>query len=96
MAHIMSEFRQDAFNKGDTYKSYGCIGLPQNVLDYMVKNNAVNDSLYVIPQREGNYIYESEDEGHPLKVQYNNAPTTIEGKHYATPFKLNVKYNTGY
>lgn len=96
VAHIMPKSRQSSFNNGRLYGSYGCINLPQETLDYMIRNNAVFDSLYVLPVRDGNYIYESYEDGHPLKTHYGNAPSTIEGTHYDTPFKLDVKYNIGY
>ena len=49
MMHIMPDTRIKDFNKGVYNKSYGCINLPEEVLNYMSKNHAVSDSLYVLP-----------------------------------------------
>lgn len=49
MMHIMPNSRIKDFNKGVCNKSYGCINLPEEVLNYMNKNHAVSDSLYVLP-----------------------------------------------
>jgi len=51
--------------------------LPTDALNYMINNNAVGDSVYSLPVRWGNYIYESGEEGHPLKVHYGNAPQRV-------------------
>ena len=96
MMHIMPGVRQSDFNKGIRNRSYGCVNLPQKVLNYMTKNGASNDSLYVLPTREGNFIYESSEKGHPLKTYYGNAPERIQGKHYAAKYDLPVTYNKGY
>jgi hypothetical protein len=62
----------------------------------MVENNATNDTLYSLPVREGNYIYESDDEGHPLKIEFGNAPSRVQGKNYDKSYDLDVYYNRGY
>lgn len=49
MMHIMPNSRIKDFNKGVCNKSYGCINLPEEVLNYMTKNHAVSDSLYILP-----------------------------------------------
>lgn len=69
---------------------------PFKVLNYMNKNHAVSDSLYVLPVQDGNYIYESSEEGHPLKVHYDNKPTNMTEKHYGIEVNLPLKYNEGY
>ena len=74
----------------------GCINLPEEVLNYMNKNHAASDSLYVLPVQDGNYIYESNEEGHPLKVHYGNKPTNMTEKHYGIEVNLPLKYNEGY
>ena len=94
--HIMPKSRQADFKNGIRNKSYGCVNLPTDALNYMIKNNAVGDSIYSLPVRQGNYIYESEEEGHPLKVHYGNAPQRVQGKHYANKYDLNLNYNKGY
>lgn len=43
----------------------------------MINNNAVGDSVYSLPVRWGNYIYESGEKGHPLKVHYGDAPQRV-------------------
>lgn len=96
MLHKMPEMRVNDYNNGIYHKSYGCINLPNETLNYMVKNNASGDSLYVLPVKEGNYIYESEEEGHPLKIQYANAPNIVNGKHYGQEYTLPLEYNRGY
>ena len=96
MMHIMPDTRIKDFNKGVCNKSYGCINLPEEVLNYMSKNHAVSDSLYVLPVQDGNYIYESSEEGHPLKVHYGNKPTNMTEKHYGIEVNLPLKYNEGY
>lgn len=96
MMHIMPNSRIKDFNKGVYNKSYGCINLPEEVLNYMNKNHAVSDSLYVLPVQDGNYIYESSEEGHPLKVHYGNKPTNMTEKHYGIEANLPLKYNEGY
>ena len=96
MMHIMPNVRMKDFNKGVCNKSYGCINLPEEVLNYMNKNHAVSDSLYVLPVQDGNYIYESSEEGHPLKVHYGNKPTNMTEKHYGIEVNLPLKYNEGY
>lgn len=96
MMHKMPNSRIKDFNKGIYNKSYGCINLPEEVLNYMNKNHAVSDSLYVLPVQDGNYIYESSEEGHPLKVHYGNKPTNMTGKHYGIEVNLPLKYNEGY
>lgn len=62
----------------------------------MNKNHAVSDSLYVLPVQDGNYIYEFSEEGHPLKVHYDNKPTNMTEKHYGIEVNLPLKYNEGY
>ena len=94
--HIMPKSRQADFKNGIRNKSYGCVNLPTDALNYMINNNAVGDSIYSLPVRQGNYIYESEEEGHPLKVHYGNAPKRVQGKHYANKYDLNLNYNKGY
>ena len=94
--HIMPKSRQADFKNGIRSKSYGCVNLPTDVLNYMIHNNAVGDSIYSLPVRQGNYIYESGKEGHPLKVHYGNAPQRVQGKHYANKYDLNLNYNKGY
>lgn len=94
--HIMPKSRQTDFKNGVRNKSYGCVNLPTDALNYMINNNAVGDSVYSLPVRQGNYIYESEEEGHPLKVHYGNAPQRVQGKHYANKYDLNLNYNKGY
>lgn len=94
--HIMPGSRQADFKQGVRSKSYGCVNLPTDALNYMIKNNAVGDSVYSLPVRQGNYIYESKEEGHPLKVHYGNAPQRVQGKHYANEYDLNLNYNKGY
>ena len=94
--HIMPKSRQADFKNGIRNKSYGCVNLPTDALNYMINNNAVGDSIYSLPVRQGNYIYESEEEGHPLKVHYGNAPQRVQGKHYANKYDLNLNYNKGY
>lgn len=84
--HIMPKSRQTDFKNGVRNKSYGCVNLPTDALNYMINNNAVGDSVYSLPVRQGNYIYESEEEGHPLKVHYGNAPQRVQGKHYANKY----------
>lgn len=42
------------------------------------------------------YIYESSEEGHPLKVHYGNKPTNMTEKHYGIEVNLPLKYNEGY
>ena len=42
------------------------------------------------------YIYESSEEGHPLKVRYDNKPTNMTEKHYGIEANLPLKYNEGY
>ena len=69
MLHTMPSGRCDAFNKGSRNGSLGCVNLPDEVLNYMAKNYSANDSLYVLPVNEENYIYESTDKGHPLKTK---------------------------
>ena len=64
--HIMPKSRQTDFKNGVRNKSYGCVNLPTDALNYMINNNAVGDSIYSLPVRQGNYIYESGEEGHPL------------------------------
>ena len=97
MLHILPNPRIAAYNAGVRNKSYGCINATPEILEYMSKNYAGNDSLYSIPVKEGNYIYESNEEGHPLKTNYSNAPATVSGKHYATSYvDLPLTYNTGY
>ena len=92
--HIMPKSRQTDFKNGIRNKSYGCVNLPTDALNYMINNNAVGDSIYSLPVRQGNYIYESGEGGHPLKVHYGNAPQRVQGKHYANKYDLN--YNKGY
>lgn len=41
-------------------------------------------------------IYESSEEGHPLKVHYDNKPTNMTEKHYGIEVNLPLKYNEGY
>lgn len=94
--HIMPKSRQTDFKNGIRNKSYGCVNLPTDALNYMINNNAVGDSIYSLPVRQGNYIYESGEEGHPLKVHYGNAPQRVQGKHYANKYDLNLNYNKGY
>lgn len=67
MLHTMPSGRCDAFNKGPRNGSFGCVNLPDEVLNYMAKNYSANDNLYVLPVNEENYIYEFTDKGHPLK-----------------------------
>lgn len=81
MLHTMPSGRCDAFNKGSRNGSFGCVNLPDEVLNYMAKNYSANDSLYVLPVNEENCIYESTDKGHPLKTKYNNAPSRAKLKH---------------
>lgn len=94
--HIMPKSRQTDFKNGIRNKSYGCVNLPTDALNYMINNNAVGDSIYSLPVRQGNYIYESGEGGHPLKVHYGNAPQRVQGKHYANKYDLNLNYNKGY
>lgn len=94
--HIMPKSRQTDFKNGIRNKSYGCVNLPIDALNYMINNNAVGDSIYSLPVRQGNYIYESGEKGHPLKVHYGNAPQRVQGKHYANKYDLNLNYNKGY
>ena len=96
MLHTMPSGRCDAFNKGSRNGSFGCVNLPEEALNYMAKNYSANDSLYVLPVNEENYIYESTDKGHPLKTKYNNAPSRAKLKHYNKTFDSYLKYNTGY
>lgn len=49
MLHTMPSGRCDAFNKGSRNGSFGCVNLPDEVLNYMAKNYSANDSLYVLP-----------------------------------------------
>lgn len=88
--HIMPKSRQTDFKNGIRNKSYGCVNLPTDALNYMINNNAVGDSIYSLPVRQGNYIYESGEGGHPLKVHYGNAPQRVQGKHYANKYDLNL------
>lgn len=76
--HIMPKSRQTDFKNGIRNKSYGCVNLPTDALNYMINNNAVGDSIYSLPVRQGNYIYESGEGGHPLKVHYGNAPQRVQ------------------
>lgn len=39
------------FKNGIRNKSYGCVNLPTDALNYMIKNNAVGDSIYSLPVR---------------------------------------------
>lgn len=94
--HIMPKSRQTDFKNGIRNKSYGCVNLPTDAFNYMINNNAVGDSIYSLPVRQGNYIYESGEGGHPLKVHYGNAPQRVQGKHYANKYDLNLNYNKGY
>lgn len=55
--HIMPKSRQTDFKNGIRNKSYGCVNLPTDALNYMINNNAVGDSIYSLPVRQGNYIY---------------------------------------
>ena len=96
MLHTMPSGRCDAFNKGSRNGSFGCVNLPDEVLNYMAKNYSANDSLYVLPVNEENYIYESTDKGHPLETKYNNAPSRAKLKHYDKTFDSYLKYNTRY
>lgn len=96
MLHTMPSGRCDAFNKGSRNASFGCVNLPDEALNYIAKNYSANDSLYVLPINRENYIYESTDEGHPLKIKYNNAPQRAKLKHYNKTFDSYLKYNTGY
>ena len=96
MLHTMPSGRCDAFNKGSRNASFGCVNLPDEALNYIAKNYSANDSLYVLPINRENYIYESTDEGHPLKINYNNAPQRAKLKHYNKTFDSYLKYNTGY
>lgn len=57
MLHTMPSGRCDAFNKEFRNGSLGCVNLPDEVLNYMAKNYSANDSLYVLPVNEENYIY---------------------------------------
>lgn len=38
MLHTMPSGRCDAFNKGSRNGSFGCVNLPDEVLNYMAKN----------------------------------------------------------
>lgn len=44
MLHTMPSGRCDAFNKGSRNGSFGCVNLPDEVLNYMAKNYSANDS----------------------------------------------------
>lgn len=89
--HIMPKSRQTDFKNGVRNKSYGCVNLPTDALNYMINNNAVGDSIYSLPVRQGNYIYMNLEK---KDIHYGNAPQRVQGKHYANKYDLN--YNKGY
>ena len=70
----------------------GCINLPEEVLNYMNKNHAASDSLYVLPVQDGNYIYESNEEGHPIR-EYRGVVTgeTIIGANVFKDFMAGLR-----
>ena len=77
-------------NKCDNRTSYGCISPKPGVVGHLFKDKVIQngDSLYVLPEIEGNYIHEKQGQ---LQTHYGkNNPSTFITQ---SGFKGNFRYN---
>lgn len=92
----VNAMRRSLFNNNNPYDnrtSYGCISIPEGEVRNLYENKMFNtgDSIYVLPEVEGNYIY---DNNGNLQMHWGDKnPQNFKTQ---TGFVGNYKYNTNH
>jgi|GEM_PF-5980729 len=67
-------------NRADNRASFGCISPNVGVLDYIFNNNLISrgDTVYILPEEKGNYIWEDPSTGKLSTVYSNQNPSAYK------------------